>query len=318
MPKVSVIVAAYNAEKYISRCLDSIVAQTLEDWECIIIDDGSKDRTGAIVDEYAARDPRFRVFHQQNGGVASARQKGLDNALGEYTLHVDSDDWIDKAMLAEMFNRGLEYSADIIFCDWEIIHPNNFIEHRSNKPNNLNHLTVLGQSLFDIQITFCNSLIKLSKIKDNLIRLNPDLRIGEDQLFIWQLLSHDVTVAYVPQYYYHYDHTMNPQSLLKGYQVEQRLKSYDFLAECIDLERIKYYYDRAIFHLAYEYLSEPKEFCPNYTRSFSKYKKNILRAKGFPFHSKFIIWLRFNHISLPIHKFKKFKALFLEFLKGKR
>ncbi len=77
-PTVSVIVPVYNTEKYLRRCLDSILAQTFTDWECLIIDDGSTDASPAICDEYAARDSRFRVFHKANGGVSSARNVGLD------------------------------------------------------------------------------------------------------------------------------------------------------------------------------------------------------------------------------------------------
>ena len=88
MPKVSVIVPLYKAEKYIHRCVDSILAQTFTDWELLLIDDGSPDRSGEICDEYARKDKRIRVFYKKNGGVSSARNLGLDNVRGEYVLRL--------------------------------------------------------------------------------------------------------------------------------------------------------------------------------------------------------------------------------------
>lgn len=94
-PKISVIVPVYNAEKYLQRCVDSILAQTFTDFELLLIDDGSKDKSGEICDEYVRKDDRVKVFHKENGGVSSARNLGLDNAQGIYVTFVDADDWID-------------------------------------------------------------------------------------------------------------------------------------------------------------------------------------------------------------------------------
>lgn len=98
-PKISVIVPVYNTEKYLHRCIDSILAQTFTDFELLLIDDGSKDNSGTICDEYAAKDSRVRVFHKENGGVSSARNLGLDNAKGEWISFVDSDDYTDSYFL---------------------------------------------------------------------------------------------------------------------------------------------------------------------------------------------------------------------------
>ena len=101
-PAVSVIVPVYNAEPYIRRCLDSISAQTFKDFEVILIDDGSPDHCGAICDEYARQDSRFRVIHKENEGVAVARQCGIDNAQGTYSIHCDPDDWVEPNWLEEL------------------------------------------------------------------------------------------------------------------------------------------------------------------------------------------------------------------------
>ena len=94
MPTISVIVPVYRVEKYIRRCVDSILAQSFRDYELILVDDGSPDYSGAICDEYATRDPRIRVIHKENGGLSSARNVGIDAASGEYLFFMDSDDII--------------------------------------------------------------------------------------------------------------------------------------------------------------------------------------------------------------------------------
>ena len=101
MPLVSIIVPVYKAEQWLHRCVDSILAQTMTDFELLLINDGSPDKSGEICDEYAAKDSRVRVFHKENGGVSSARQMGLDNVTGEYVIHCDPDDWIEPNMLIE-------------------------------------------------------------------------------------------------------------------------------------------------------------------------------------------------------------------------
>jgi len=91
-PKISVIVPVYKAEAYLRRCVNSILAQTFQDFEVLLIDDGSPDKSGKICDDYVKKDSRVRVFHKENGGVSSARNLGLDNAVGRYIAFVDSDD----------------------------------------------------------------------------------------------------------------------------------------------------------------------------------------------------------------------------------
>ena len=111
MPKVSVIVPVYRAEKYIKECIESIINQTFEDFELLLVDDGSPDNSGAICDEYALKDSRIRVFHKENGGVSSARNEGIYKSNGEWLCFVDSDDIIEQTYLKD-------FDLNIIACDW--------------------------------------------------------------------------------------------------------------------------------------------------------------------------------------------------------
>ena len=116
--KFSIIIPVYNVASYLRECLDSVLAQAFTDWEAICIDDGSTDGSGAILDEYAVRDARFRVIHQKNAGVSAARNAALDVAKGEWIGFVDADDWISETWyshFAELIN--LRPTADVIMCN---------------------------------------------------------------------------------------------------------------------------------------------------------------------------------------------------------
>ena len=117
---IGVIVPVYNTEKYIRKCLDSIIAQTYTNWEAILVNDGSTDNSGKICDEYAAKDNRFKVIHQENGGVSVARQTGLDNATGDYIIHCDPllahperYMYMSKEEYIELHEEGVKFQLNI-------------------------------------------------------------------------------------------------------------------------------------------------------------------------------------------------------------
>lgn len=145
-PKVSVIVAVYNVAPFLSKCIASLKAQTLKDFEVILVDDGSTDNSGKICDAYARGDNRFKVFHKANGGVASARELGVEKASGLYMIHADPDDWVEPTMLEELYNRATETDADVIICDF-------YVESSFGRelvvqcPKSPNHIVILNQYL---------------------------------------------------------------------------------------------------------------------------------------------------------------------------
>ena len=118
MAQISVIVPVYQVEAYLPQCIDSILAQTFRDFELILVDDGSQDRSGAICDEYAGRDERVRVLHKENGGLSDARNAGLEQANGDYFLFVDSDDFIAPMMLERLYAGAQREGADLAICNF--------------------------------------------------------------------------------------------------------------------------------------------------------------------------------------------------------
>ena len=113
MPKVSVIIPVYNAEKYLPKCLDSVVKQTLKDIEILCIDDGSVDNSGKILDKYAKKDKRIRVIHKQNEGLSVTRNLGIKEAKGKYIGFIDADDWISLDFYKKLYNEAEKYDADV-------------------------------------------------------------------------------------------------------------------------------------------------------------------------------------------------------------
>ena len=194
-PLVSIIVPVYNAEKYLNRCVDSILSQTMTDFELLLIDDGSKDNSGRICDEYSEKDARVRVFHKPNGGVSSARNLGLDNARGEWITFVDADDVIrscfsdiDWTMLSEDLICFPSYS---IYDDSTVFL--NSIERRDG-------IYIPAKSfysgiLFEVVLrTTWSKLFKHSLIAD--LRFDENIKIGEDQLFNLQYLHKTKSIRY--------------------------------------------------------------------------------------------------------------------------
>ena len=113
-PKISIIMPVYNVEDYIGKCIDSVLAQTLKEFEFLIVDDGSKDKSGQICDEYAAKDSRIQVIHKENGGAPSARNTAMEIAKGKYMYFMDADDWAEKTMLEKLYNTAEENQAQLV------------------------------------------------------------------------------------------------------------------------------------------------------------------------------------------------------------
>lgn len=305
-PRISVIVPAYNAELYLERCLNSFADQTFTDFEVIVVDDGSRDRTGQIADDFAAKDTRFRVIHQSNQGVAAARQAGMNAASGEYTIHADSDDWVDADMLEILYQTAKQEQADMVICDMLIVHPENITEHRIQKPRSLDSIQVMGEMLFDLNGSLCNKLIKRSRLREFGIDFIPGMNCAEDQYMTLRLLAHGIKVAYIARPFYHYDHTQNESSIMnRGMLASERIRPIEMLADYTDISPIQDYYDKALFHAAFEYLYEPTRLCPDYQAVFKKHIASFRRVKGYPLRAKLFVLLRVHGIRLPLREIKR-------------
>ncbi len=120
---ISIIIPAYNIENYIVRCLDSLLNQTYKNLEVIVVDDGSSDNTGKIIDDYASKYENIKVIHKKNAGVSAARNSGIDVANGDYIGFVDGDDTVDKEMFEVLIDNAIKYDADISHCGYKMVFP---------------------------------------------------------------------------------------------------------------------------------------------------------------------------------------------------
>lgn len=207
--KVSVIVPVYNVESYLRRCIDSILEQSHEDFEILLIDDGSTDISGTICDEYAEKDRRVITIHQENRGVSAARNAGLDRCSGAYISFVDPDDWIEKDMFRDMLRVIEEQNADFAVCNEVHVYTetHGIIKKCKNHwPDLLGITTVKDDDLYKLifarSVIMCNKIVKRSIIGEH--RWNPDFSYGEDFVFLLEILADCRSAVIVPNCYYNY------------------------------------------------------------------------------------------------------------------
>jgi len=210
MPKISIIVPVYKVEKYLKRCLDSIRAQTFIEWECILIDDGSPDKSGIICDEYSEKDSRFIVIHQKNAGSAEARNVGLKNARGKYIICVDADDWIEKKYLEELYNVASLNDADVVGCNLIREYPRKSIVVKILMPET-NKDCISSLLTGQLQGFLHVKLIKKSLIIENNITFVKDINMWEDLIFSVKVFYYAEKIFRVESELYHYRY--NPISL---------------------------------------------------------------------------------------------------------
>jgi len=209
MPKVSIIVPVYNVEKYLRECIDSIIAQTLEDIEIICVDDGSPDNCGEIIDEYAKKDSRIVAIHKENGGYGSAINKGLDIAKGEYIGIVESDDWIEPDMYERLYYQANKTGADVIKGCYYRYNNNT----KTKKLDNYLYNLAKSSEVFTLEknakillafASIWSAIYKTSWLKKEGIRVVEDIKPYEDQPFMAETLSKASSIAYASNAYYNY------------------------------------------------------------------------------------------------------------------
>lgn len=226
---ISVIVPVYNSEKYLKRCIDSILNQTYKAIELILVDDGSPDNCGKICDEYAKKDKRVRVIHKTNAGVSAARNSGLEIASGNYATFVDSDDYIKPEMYSNMMEKVHQYNCDVVMCDCI----KDFTDHSEiythdiragfyDKEQLVNeyypHLLMMEN--IEYPATISNCLILFNRNKLGNLRYVVGVRYSEDLLFGAQLVYNTDSFYYMKeQAYYHY--YMNPTSATHKFTVDK-------------------------------------------------------------------------------------------------
>ena len=199
MPTISIIVPVYNVEKYLPKCVESILTQGSEDIELLLVNDGSKDNILAICNDYAQRDGRIRVLSKENGGVSSARNLGLDNATGEWVTFVDADDWLAEGALAACCPYMEEYDA-IRFSTLDVFADGRTHCRRVRQAQDwdeafrqiVGHNTIIG---------IWAALYRRRLFEENNIRFDHNIVYGEDWLVLAQVMCHARKVKILPNHF---------------------------------------------------------------------------------------------------------------------
>lgn len=272
-PMLSIVIPIFNVEKYLSKCIESVLIQTYDDFELILVDDGSPDNCGRICDDYAKKDNRIIVIHKENGGVSSARNAGLDIAKGKYIGFVDPDDYIDKDMYYDMIMSAEKNNADIVCCNWFVDDNGNIYSHKTDA----SVLEIMNKEQFVCELfkiprtvggSCCTKIFLKKNIKN---KFNETLDICEDNMFLFENSKNINKVLFVDKCLYNLyqrntsatranvDETLY-KSILVRYSIFNNFKNhskicyeqiqYDLIDSClqyqlkknIDIKKAKYIY----------------------------------------------------------------------------
>lgn len=281
---ISILLPVYNSQKYLPNCLDSILNQSYGDFELIIVNDGSIDNSGSIIEEYAKKDNRIKYFYKDNEkSISKTRNYLLDKISGDYFIFIDSDDVIDKDFLKILLETINKTNSDIVSCGFKIINMPTLIKKGYGKKE-VDSSKALEQMLFSGRFyAVWNKLIKVEKAKG--IRFDESLNYGEDLVYFFNLLKSDLKFTFIdnPLYFYR----LHPNSLSSGGLGDSKK---DFLEKLINLSKDNKYeniqdiiqiwiYSTASFY-RYKTRHKRKEY-----KEYRQYLKEII-TKYKPFFKK--------------------------------
>ena len=244
MSKVSVVVPIYNVEKYLNRCLDSLVNQSLQDIQIILVNDGSTDESGKIAKKYQKENPEKVIYlEKENGGLSDARNYGMNYADGEYIAFLDSDDYIEKDAYEKMYNKALEENSDYVECDFIWEYPDKIVKDIRLAYSNKKEM------LQNVRVVAWNKLIRLNILKEYDIKFPKGLRY-EDIEFTYKLIPYLDNCSYVNEAFIHYTQRVNS---IVNVQNERTAEIFTILDNVIDYYKEHNFYTEYKAELEYNY-----------------------------------------------------------------
>ncbi|WP_165021605.1 glycosyltransferase family 2 protein [Dysgonomonas sp. ZJ279] len=287
--EISVIIPVYNTEAYLEECLDSVIAQQFEDWECLLIDDGSNDRSSSICDLYASRDGRFKVFHIVNSGVSAARNLGIEHASGTYIAFIDSDDTVAKSYLSRLYEAMMQVDAELIVGGMKLVRP---------LATEINTAT---QGLVIIGSEDSNRFVELNRkfllygpvvklyhsyiIKSNNIRFPSGVQYGEDLIFNLEYLKYVTNIFVINTADYNYrilsegslSSSAHSRNFANNYTQWKIICSF-FKRKKINSSNAQIYLSNRLWGIAYDLVMSNKLSVKEIKNAFSIEFLNDLRA----------------------------------------
>lgn len=343
--KISVITPVYNAENHIENCIQSVLDQSFTDFELLLINDGSTDSSGTICDNFAAKDHRIKVFHQENGGPSAARNKGIDEMQGDYVTFIDADDYVDQNYLEAFIPLDVDIKNSIVLqgYTWE----NNELivkEHKFQRklyPNSLYSELFHSTNIIQRHPFACIKLFPVHLIKTKKIYFDKEIKFGEDFIFFLECLKYTESILLVEQTGYHYRY--NETSLTRTiYNYESEMKrsntareqlaeiatQFSFDEKTISFHKtyMKQYFYRAIYSLYLHYPRKKRRERVAFLRENGRSDNLELMTKynpnpetGFTKGFKFLFSNKlFNLLDLYIVLWFKFRKTGLESLSNRK
>ena len=301
MPKVSVIVPIYNVEKYLEKCINSLLSQTLEDIQIILVNDGSKDNSGTIAKKYAERNKDKVIYvEKENGGLSDARNYGLKYAIGDFVAFLDSDDYIEKNAYEEMYNKAIEENADYVECDFIWEYPNKAKIDKQYKYQNKKEM------LSFVRVVAWNKLIKRSLIIEHNLEFPKGLRY-EDVEFTYKLIPYINKFAYVDKPFIHY---VQREGSIANVQNERTAEIFTVLDKVIEFYKKNNIYEEYKEELEYNYAryllcSSLKRMCKIKDK---KTRKELLQKTWKKLNCNFPNWKKnriLNTVNIDKNKYMK-------------
>lgn len=286
MPEISIIVPVYKVEKYIYRCVDSILNQTFQDFELILVDDGSPDNCGAICDGYAAKDSRITVIHKGNGGVSSARNAGLNIAQGRYIMFCDSDDYVAEAWCATMYRTIVEHS-DAFICH-DVYRVNDALspeimqeEHQITTIESMSYhdLYKCGVSAYTVNKIYDSRILKRHEL-----RFDENVHFGEDAIFNAKYCALCQKCIYIsPKLYFYVQCDDSAMHRYSPYKMQWHLPLFQCRIPLISDADLAEYCDIWLYHFLN--LFDNVFDCRNPWSFFKKlqYNQRMIQSKEFRF-----------------------------------
>ena len=285
--KISIIIPVYNVEKYIERCLDSVITQSYVNLEIILVDDGSTDRSGEICDRYAVRDNRIKVIHAENAGLGEARNRGIRMVSGEYICFVDSDDWIEGDFCKELIEVAEKTQSNISICGYYECFEDNktpkvFYENCFTKTGKeILHYTMTANGKYWFNISVWNKLYKREIVSGLLFKS----RVYEDIMYNVESLYRAGEISYVNKCLYNYRVNREGSIISKGFQrktieVEMKFKEerVEFFKKNNEKELARDA-EAVVIHDKLLYYAFMKLSDEDYSEYIRKYKEDLRKAR---------------------------------------
>ena len=308
MPKISVIVPVFNCENFLHECVNSILNQTFSDIEIILINDGSTDKSSAICDEYANADNRVIVLHKENGGVASARNVGIQKAVGQYIAFVDGDDYCYPDYLKTYIENIEAYNADLIIAQWVTERKTYSFKKADGQIEILKKADCFNR-IVEFSSSIWNKFFRRDIILKNNILFDEALHHTEDFSFVCDYLQYIDRAVYIHKYVYFY--RINPNSITSSPSLEKSLstlKLIEFLDDIYSRNAPEcFYICHEICRVIYEDISNGYRMANKKIQMKEYLKKAKTRLKKILLDKNAPLKFKIRSFLLSIHFVKKIK-----------